>query len=195
MSDITNSAATTRVLDALGEQLAAIGERYELVLVGGSALLALELIERSTRDVDVVALRRGDVLESSDPLPAPLASARDRVARDFSLAPDWLNSGPTSILDLGLPKGFTDRLERREHGPALTVFLASRLDQIHLKLYALVDQGPGKHEADLAALDPSRSELLAAARWARTQDVSAEFAGLLVEVLAHLGVDDVDLDA
>ncbi|MGO9499580.1 MAG: hypothetical protein ACLQA5_23150 [Solirubrobacteraceae bacterium] len=33
---------------------------------------------------------------------------------------------------------------------------ASRLDQIHLKRYALVDQGLGKHEGDLRALKPSR---------------------------------------
>jgi len=39
MSDIMDSDATDRLLSALGEQLAALGQRFELVVVGGSALL------------------------------------------------------------------------------------------------------------------------------------------------------------
>ena len=37
MMDIKNSRHTDAVLAALGEQLAAAAERYELVVVGGSA--------------------------------------------------------------------------------------------------------------------------------------------------------------
>jgi hypothetical protein len=59
MSDITQDSADP-ILEALGEQLAARGERFELVVIGGSALLALGLVERATRDVDIVALRSGD---------------------------------------------------------------------------------------------------------------------------------------
>lgn len=44
--------------------------------------------------------------------------------------PIWVNPGPTD-------------LQRRDYGGALTVYFASRHDQIHFKLYALVDQGPG----------------------------------------------------
>jgi hypothetical protein len=142
MSDIANSQETEAILAALGEQLSAAGERFELVVVGGSGLLALGMIERATRDVDLVALWEGDGLLSARPLPPALVAARDLVARDFSLQPDWLNPGPTDLLDLGLPEGFLGRLERREYGPALTIHLASRFDQIHFKLYALVDLGP-----------------------------------------------------
>lgn len=186
--------ATDRLLSALGEQLAALGERFELVVVGGSGLLALGLIERSTRDVDILALRSGDELNSAKPLPANLEAARDRVARDFSLPADWLNAGPTDLLEFGLPEGFIDRLERRDYGDALTVYLASRYDQIHFKLYALVDQGPGKHEDDLRVLSPTEAELVAAARWSRSHDPSEGYTQVLREVLSHLGVDDVDLD-
>ena len=59
----------------------------------------------------------------------------------------------------------------------------------------MVDQGAGKHEADLRALDPTRDELLAAARWTRTHDPSDGFREQLVAALAYLGVDDVRLDA
>lgn len=194
MSDIATTEATDRLLSALGEQLAALGQRFELVVIGGSGLLALGLIERSTRDIDILALRSGDELDSAKPLPPNLEAARDRVARDFSLPKDWLNPGPTDLLEFGLPEGFIERLERRDYGYALTVYLASRYDQIHFKLYALVDQGPGKHEKDLRALSPTEAELLAAARWSRLHDPSEGYAGVLREVLSHLGVNDVDLD-
>lgn len=193
MSDIASREATDRLLSALGEQVAALGRRFELVVVGGSGLLALGLIERSTRDVDLIALRSGDELGSAKPLPASLETARDRVARDFALPADWLNPGPTDLLEFGLPEGFIDRLERRDYGDSLIVYFASRYDQIHLKLYALVDQGPGKHETDLRALSPTEEELLAAARWSRLHDPSESYAQVLGEVLAHMGVRDADL--
>jgi uncharacterized nucleotidyltransferase DUF6036 len=193
MSDIANRDTAERLLSALGEQLAAVGQRYELVVIGGSGLLALGVIERSTRDVDLLALRSGDELGSAKPMPAALEAARNRVARDFSLPANWLNPGPTDLLDFGLPEGFIDRLERRDYGQALTVYFASRYDQIHFKLYALVDQGPGKHEDDLRSLSPTEEELVAAARWSRSHDPSEGYAQILGEVLAHMGVKDVDL--
>lgn len=193
MINITDKGAADQLLAALGEQLASAGERFELVVIGGSGLLALGLIERSTRDVDLVALRSGDKLSSAKPLPASLATARDRVARDFSVPTDWLNPGPTDLLDFGLPERFINRLERRDYGDGLTVYFASRYDQIHFKLYALVDQGPGKHEADLRALSPTEEELLAAARWSRHHDPSEGYEQVLRQVLAHMGVKDANL--
>jgi hypothetical protein len=192
MLNIENREGADQLLSALGEQLAAAGQRYELVVIGGSGLLALGVIERSTRDVDLLALRSDDELGSAEPMPAELEAARNRVARDFSLPADWLNPGPTDLLDFGLPEGFIDRLVRRDYGQALTVYFASRYDQIHFKLYALVDQGPGKHEDDLRALSPTDEELAAAARWSRSHDPSEGYAQVLGEVLAHLGVKDVD---
>ena len=161
--------------------------------MGGSALLALELVTRPTKDVDVVALREHDALRTAAPLPTLLATARERVARDFGLPPDWLNGGPTGLLDFGLPDGFLGRAERRDHGAALTAWYASRLDQIHFKLYATVDQGPGKHEADLRALNPTTEELLTAALWTRTHDPSEGYRSVLEQVLATFGVVDAAL--
>ena len=192
MSDIIRPANIDQLLGALGEQLAATGERYELVVIGGSGLVALGVIERSTRDIDIVALRTDGGLGSAEPLPEGLRSARDRVARDFSLPQGWLNPGPTDLLDFGLPEGFVDRLERRDYGEGLVVHLASRYDQIHFKLYALVDQGPGKHEEDLRALSPTEEELLAAAEWTRSQDPSEGYALILRKAFAHLGVEHGD---
>lgn len=190
---ISTAEAAGKLLDALGEQLERLGASYELVVVGGSALLALGLVTRPTKDVDLVALRSDSSLAPASPLPPLLASARDRVARDFQLPADWLNDGPASLLDFGLPDGFMDRACREEHGPALTVWYASRLDQIHLKLYAAVDQGPGKHEADLRALEPSAEELIGAARWSRGHDPSPGYQDVLERALVALGVRDAAL--
>lgn len=195
MLDIATAGQVDQLLRALSEQLGRSGSQFELVVIGGSALLALGLIDRPTKDVDVVALREAGVLQKADPLPADLRDARDRVARDFGLPLDWINPGPASLIDFGLPEGFLDRMATRGFGPALTVHFASRLDQIHFKLYALVDQGAGRHEQDLRALDPTAEELLQAGRWTTTHDISPEFREMLERALRYLGVEDADLGA
>jgi hypothetical protein len=193
MIDIANADAADTLLAALGERLAAARERFEIVVVGGSGLLALGMIERATRDVDIVALLSASELRDPRPLPDALLEARGRVARDFSLPDDWLNPGPSELLRFGLPDGFVERLQRHPYGEYLVVHFASRFDQIHFKLYAAVDQGPGKHSRDLEALAPTAEELLAAARWARTHDPSPGFEEVLRQVLTRFGVDDGDL--
>ncbi|MDQ3660697.1 MAG: DUF6036 family nucleotidyltransferase [Actinomycetota bacterium] len=183
------------LLFALGEQLRELDARFELVVVGGAALLALGLVDRTTSDIDVLAVASNGGLNPANPLPAPLVEARDRVARDFNLGPDWLNPGPSDLLQFGLPDGFTERVSARSFGSALTVHFAGRFDQIHFKLYALVDHGAGRHEDDLRALRPTEQELLAAARWTRTHDPSESFRQELLGALEHLGVEDADLGA
>ncbi|MGI8429290.1 MAG: DUF6036 family nucleotidyltransferase [Solirubrobacteraceae bacterium] len=192
---ITSVEQLNQLLDAVSEHLASAGHHYELVAVGGSALLALGLISRPTKDLDVVAVADHGRLETADPLPRVLVDARDRVARDFDLADDWINAGPTGLLDLGLPDGFLGRVETRSFGDGLTVHFASRLDQIHFKLYALVDQGGGRHDQDLRSLKPTTEELLQAARWTRTHDPSTGFREMLLRALRYLGVEDADLGA
>jgi hypothetical protein len=70
----------------------------------------------------------------------------------MNLWPDWINAGPASMLQLGLPEGFLGRAVRREYG-GLVIYLASRYDQICFKVYAAADDSPrGKHFADLKQL-------------------------------------------
>jgi len=96
-------------------------------------------------------------------------------------------------MDFGLPEGFLQRVKTWDFGAGLTVHFASRLDQIHFKLYALVDQGIGKHEEDLRALAPSSEELIHAARWTRTHDPSPGYREMLQRALRYLGVEDANL--
>lgn len=123
-------------------------------------------------------------------LPPDLAEAVADVARVLDLPANWMNGGPTSLLRFGLPEGFVGRLERRVYG-GLGLSLASRYDQIHFKLFAAADDRPrGKHHVDLQRLQPTRDELLAAARWTKTHDPSEGFALMLAGVLAAFGVID-----
>ncbi len=193
-NSIEDSQAADQLLHALGEQIAARGESYTLAVIGGSALLALGLISRPTRDVDILAIVENHELVPAQPLPAALLDAAHTVARDFGLSDDWLNPGPTSLLDLGLPDGFYERAEHRVYGPGLEILFASRVDQIHLKLYATVDQGAGKHLNDLEALQPTDQELLDAARWSRSHDPSKGYRSVLAQVLAHFGANGGRLD-
>jgi hypothetical protein len=179
-------------LTTLGKVLAARGIRYEVVAVGGGALSILGLITRPTRDIDIVAVVRDGELVSAKDLPDDLVRATADVAQTLGLASDWLNSGPTSLLDLGLPDGFEKRMIARRY-EGLTVHLAGRLDQIFFKFYAAVDQGPrSKHVDDLRRLGPTASELLSAAEWARSHDPSPGFHEMSHQALNTLGLEDED---
>lgn len=154
-------------------------------------MIALGLVYRVTRDVHVVA-RRNETgnLVSSRPLPVVLQNAAHRVAADLRLPPTWLNDGPADLFEMGLPAGFEERLERRSFGSHLEVWFTGRFDQIHFKLYAAADSG-GRHIDDLVALHPTPEELLTAARWTFTHDVSQPFRHIVCDLLRQLGHEKI----
>ena len=167
-----------------------------LVICGGSALIAMSLRRRTTRDMDVVALlSAAQEPISPDPLPDFLLRAADQVARDLGLFEGWLNNGPSrgegGLFQMGLPEGLVGRLTEKEYGPRLAIYFIGRLDQIHFKLYAAADQRDGTHLNDLKALHPTAAELEAASRWAMTHDVSEGFKMVLKELLTQLGHESV----
>jgi len=186
-----------KILSALGEQLDATNATVpELVVCGGSALNVLGLVNRTTKDVDVVAFAMKNAgenvhLERAEPFPNTLLDAVRKVARDFNLPEKWLNPGPTSAVDFGLPEGLMNRVETKKYGKSLTVHFLSRYDQICFKLYAAVDQGIGKHYNDLLVLEPNATELKEAAQWSMTHDVSESFKQSVKELLIHMGYKDV----
>jgi hypothetical protein len=186
-----------RALKLLGARLDfAQAPAIGLVVCGGSALIALGLINRTTRDVDVLALvnSSGDLI-SPDPLPSYLLNTAKEVARDLGLAADWLNNGPSrdagGIFQLGLPEGIASRLHARTYGDRLTIHFIGRFDQIHLKLDAAVDSGEDTHLDDLLSLKPDDVELETAARWAMTHDVSPAFRMILKDMLRQFGYESV----
>jgi hypothetical protein len=185
------------ILRALGEQLEVLApEPVEILVCGGSALNLLGFIRRATKDVDIIAYvhrnKEGKVfLIKADPLGPELKEASRKVARDFNLPENWLNAGPASSLDSGLPEGLMERVITRSFGKKLIIHFLGRYDQIHFKLYAAVDQGAGKHFDDLLALQPTAEELEKAARWSMTHDISEGYKQTLQRLLIHLGYEDV----
>jgi hypothetical protein len=176
----------SQALDALGQVLAQRKQAHEVVAIGGGSLLLLGLIQRPTRDIDLVALVDDGHYLSAEPLPASLKQAVEEVGRALGLASDWMNAGPTELLRFGLPEGFQSRLVTKTYG-GLTVHIASRFDQICFKLYASVDQGPrSKHFADLGRLAPNHEDLERARSWCVTHDTSQAFADQLEQALAAL---------
>ncbi|TAH38039.1 MAG: hypothetical protein EYC70_05285 [Planctomycetota bacterium] len=190
---IQGRAALTQALQSLGEVLAHRGETVAVAVIGGSGLLLLRILDRPTRDVDLVArVEAGELLPASS-LPPGFQEAVAAVAADLGLEEHWINAGPDDLLRFGLPAGFLDRCQPLQFA-GLIVWVASRFDQVHFKLYAAVDQGPqSKHYADLLLLAPTVAELLEAARWCRTHDPSEPFRDSLRQTLHSLGVEAHDL--
>lgn len=180
-----------QALTLLGEVLARRDHSpCHFVVCGGSSLLALNLISRTaTRDVDVLARLEDRRLVQAKPLDPAILEAADAVRAELDLPADWFNTGPAddSFFRLGFPVGIEERLTHRAYGPALTIAFVGRYDQIHFKLYAAADQGPGRHVSDLRDLQPTADELLAAARWTLLQDPSEGFLFILGELLTQLG--------
>lgn len=192
------SEQLNQALGLLGEYLEhESNRRFQLVVCGGAALIAESLIVRTTADVDILALLNEQAKPySPDPLPEEILKGASFVQTTMPELPDdWLNNGPSrhpgGLFQTGLPGGLVNRLSSRSYGQVLTVFFLSRYDQIHLKLYAAVDSGPGQHVDDLLKLKPTPEEIEAAARWALTHDCSPGFRMMITSMLNQLGYSDV----
>jgi len=181
-----NFASLEDALMILGQLLADRNQHYEIVAIGGGSLLLLRLMERTTKDLDLVALVKDGRLVSADPLPLPLLQAAEEVGRALEFGKEWLNIGPSSLLAMGLPQGFMSRMHTR-HYKGLTIHLADRFDQICFKLYASVDQGLGsKHFIDLMSLKPSPDELAQAKGCCMSHDVSETFKEEIEKTLENI---------
>jgi hypothetical protein len=182
-------------LHALGSLLAAAGAEEHLVVVGGVAMNLRGFSARATSDVDVIARSSGRPIDGAapdiappEPLPEPLASAVRRVARDFGLEEDWLNTDVARQWhpSAGMPPGLTEDIEWHHFG-ALHIGVPGRLPMIMLKLFATLDQGPRSvHAQDLIRLRPSDEALEHARAWVATQDASEEIHAHLDQAVEHV---------
>ncbi|OQW96963.1 MAG: hypothetical protein BWK77_03045 [Verrucomicrobia bacterium A1] len=185
-----------RTFSLLEERLRQLGApRMRMAICGGSALIAMNIVSRTTKDVDIVALLdEHENLVEPIPLPEALLQAAQDIAPLSELDKNWLNNGPSrgegGLFQMGLPPGFASRLIRRDYGEQLSVYFIGRLDQIYFKIYAGTDRG-GRDLTDLTALHPTEHEAEAAARWAMTNDVSEPYRMLLKTMLRKLGYENV----
>lgn len=172
--------------------------QINIVVCGGSSLISTNLVNRTTKDVDIVAmLDSNENIVEAQPLPEALLKAAGKVAASMLLPEIWLNNGPRSIVNprlpnFGLPEGFSKRLKKQAYGTKLNVYFLDRIDQIFFKLFAAVDLGgPGRHLDDLNSLSPTDDELIAAAQWVKIQDPSESFAEMMKTMLRMTGHDQV----
>jgi hypothetical protein len=181
------------LLVAVGELLRAAGCSYTIVVVGGASLNLQGLVERTTKDVDVVARaeKKGKRIAfvRPDPLPAPLQNAIATVARDFGLPEDWMNTQVAGQWPRHLPEFLFEEIHWRDYA-ALRVGIVGRPTLIALKLHAAADRdAESVHYQDLLALSPSAAELRRARSVAISQDAGAEFPRLVDQVIARVQKD------
>ena len=136
--------------------------RLDAIVVGGSALVLLGVMDRQTRDVDIL----------HPELPAEIA----RAAREFAahlraqgtdLGEEWLNNGPMQLTEV-LPSGWRERVRAVFSGNALTLTTLGRADLLKTKLFALCDRGTDL--GDCVALAPTPEELSEAGPWIAERD-------------------------
>lgn len=186
MEPISSLGALDGALRALGAFLEANGQTEYLVVVGGVAMNLRGFHARGTSDVDVIARATPPVLFTPDPLPDFVEAGIKRVARDFGLDADWMNTVVAKQWHGGMPPGLAEDLEWHQFG-ALHVGVPGREAMAALKLFAAIDQGPRSvHMQDLLRLRPTEEELERAARWVASQDASAAFHVQIPEALEYV---------
>lgn len=151
---------------------------FEAIVVGGSALILLGIIDRRTRDCDVVhpelppAIRRAAV---------DFARARREAGED--LDDHWLNNGPADLVRT-LPAGWRLRLQPAYQGKAFRLMALGRGDLLKTKLFALCDRDIDL--ADCLAMAPTRQELVEAEPWVADQDGHPRWPKRVRDVLSDL---------
>ncbi len=151
-----------QTIEAFDLYLLGLSLRFEGVVIGGSALGLMGVIQRPTRDFDILVPE----------LPPAIASA----ARDFAgaqrqagaeLFDDWLNNGPMQLADV-LPAGWRERVQLIFGGRAIVLTTLGRSDLLKGKLFALCDRGTDL--PDCIALGPTAEELAECVPWLEVQD-------------------------
>jgi hypothetical protein len=163
---------------AFDAYLAVEGQKIAAVIIGGTALALMGVVNRPTRDCDVLC---PPIEPGIARLAASFAKARQKAGDP--LAEDWWNNGPAHLISV-LPSGWQGRLVVVFDGRALLLRTLGRMDLLCTKLFALCDRGTDL--GDCRALFPTVVELDAALPWLELQDLNPEWPRHVREVVADL---------
>lgn len=158
--------------------LAGHGLHLDAVILGGTALSLLGILERETRDCDVLSPDLPPTI-----LEAAVAFAGMLRAEGTELGDDWLNNGPISLASL-LPEGWRSRTLPLYEGQAIRLSSLGRTDMLLTKLWALCDRGIDLQ--DCLALAPTHRELACAQPWIAEQDAHPGWPAHVASVLKDL---------
>jgi len=150
---------------------------FEAIVIGGAALVMMDVITRATRDVDFL-----DPLIPEDIKMASIQFARQNL--DLKLNPNtWINNGPYPLKH-DLPSDWRNNLQTIFKGTALTIRTLGRMDLLRTKLYACVDRDIDFQ--DCIALAPTLQELKICKKWVLQGDLNPEWPNRVEEVFAAL---------
>ncbi len=150
------------VISAFDEYLYQHNLRFQATIIGGAALIVMNIVSRVTQDVDCL-----------DPdIPVEIINASKEFARkhpQLYLAQDWLNNGPVDLKQ-HLPSGWKLRLQDIFQGKAIHFQTLGRPDLLKTKLFACCDRDLDFE--DCIKLKPSKEELADALPWVIKQDTN-----------------------
>ncbi|NTV75229.1 MAG: hypothetical protein HGA66_13625 [Holophaga sp.] len=159
-----NPGTTFPLFDRL---LAERGLALDAILTGGAALALLGIINRETRDCDLLEPELTPELQE-----AARQFATEQSGQGHFLRNDWLNNGPSALVPL-LPGGWRTRLQPIYQGRAIRLWALGRPELLLTKLWALCDRALDL--GDCLALGPDLEELAWAEAWIVPQDLNPEW--------------------
>jgi len=165
-------------IEAFDRHLTGLALRFEGVVIGGSALVLMGVVQRNTRDVDVLVPALPEAIVA-----AAREFARQQRQAGSDLADDWFNNGPMQLGDV-LPAGWRERVEQIFAGEALILGTLGRPDLLKSKLFALCDRGTDM--PDCIALAPTAEELAECLPWLELQDGNELWPAHVRSTLADL---------
>lgn len=139
----------------------------------GAALIALKIVSRGTKDVDVLTPK----------IDSELRAAAEAAGTILGLGKNWLNNGPSPLVK-ELPSDWDAQCTEVFKGSHLHVRSIGRRDLIYSKLYAAADRTDDID--DLISLKPSLQELEDAAALVLKQDASAIWPEIVEQCLAEV---------
>ena len=143
---------TKAVFKDLDKELEKKGCKRKLYICGGAALIALKIVARTTRDVDVI----------KPEIDSDLMDAAKIVANKHGLDENWLNNAPYELADM-LPKGWMSECDSVFKDSSLEIRALGRLNLLRTKLFAACDRIDDLD--DMVALNPSDTEIEEAEKW------------------------------
>lgn len=153
----------TEVIKAFDEYLGTKGLSFRGTIIGGAALIVMEVLDRVTQDIDCLDPKIPDEIKK-----ASVAFAEER-ADDLALKENWLNNGPAR-LKLDLPKGWRRHIIQIYEGKNLTLYTLGRLDLLRSKLFAYCDRQQDLEDCE--ALRPTVDELQTCLPWLVERDAN-----------------------
>lgn len=167
-----------QTIEAFDLYLLGLSLRFEGVVIGGSALSLMGIIQRPTRDFDILIPELPPTIAS-----AACAFAKTQRQAGVDLLDDWLNNGPMQLANV-LPVGWRERVQLIFGGRAIVLSTLGRSDLLKGKLFALCDRGTDLR--DCIALEPTSEELAECVPWLEVQDGNELWPGHVRATVADL---------